>query len=106
MASLRQNLIMAATALLLAGCGTIGLGGKDYNSLSQQLKKDMSEKEVSTTIGSAPDKIDLVKCVDHSGNPWQCKTWIYSGGRPKNTLRLVFYQTDNSDWRVAAWDLY
>ncbi len=111
MASLRLTLTVSATTLVLASCAkpgglTPGLQDKDYASLSSHLKKDMSEKEVAVTIGATPDKADTAKCVDHAGNPWTCKTWIYAGGGPKNTLRLVFYQTDSSDWRVAAWEIY
>jgi hypothetical protein len=111
MASLRRNLIVAATAILLVGCeklGTLtaGFQEKDYYSLSSQLKKDMSEQEVSATIGSSPDKVAVVTCVDHAAKPWQCKTWIYDGAFGKKTLRLIFYQTASSEWRVASWDLY
>ena len=108
MPSLRPKLIMAATAFCLMGCGNLatGLQQKDYNSSSLRLKKDMSEQEVAATIGSSPDKVDMVTCVDHSGSPWQCRTWIYYGGHPKNSLRLVFYQADDKQWRVAAWQIY
>jgi hypothetical protein len=111
MASLRLSLFMAATALLLVGCQglgrlTAGLQEKDYASLSSQLKKDMTELQVAATIGSAPDKTDMVTCTDHDGKPWQCKTWIYSGGSAKNTLRLVLYQAASGEWRVASWDVY
>jgi hypothetical protein len=111
MASLRLNLIMAATAILLVGCQgpgnlTAGLQEKDFASLGSQLKKDMTELQVAATIGSAPDKTNLVTCTDHEGKPWQCKTWIYSSGRAKNTLRLVFYQATSGEWRVASWDTY
>jgi hypothetical protein len=111
MASLRLNLTIATTALALAGCAALGNTTpapkeKDYTALSAKLTKDMSETDVTATLGSAPDKTDLVQCHDHAGSPWQCKTWIYAGGGPKNTLRLVFYQTNNKDWRVGAWEIY
>jgi hypothetical protein len=111
MAALRRNLMIAATALALVGCA--GLGNltsapkeKDYTALSGQLKKDMTEVDVTMALGSSPDKTDLVQCRDHEGNPWQCRTWIFAGGGSKNTLRLVFYQTNNKDWRVATWEIY
>ena len=60
----RLNLFTAATALLLlAGCArltSLTAGDKDYASPSAQLKKDMSEKQVSDTIGASPDKIETV----------------------------------------------
>jgi hypothetical protein len=111
MPSLRLNLIMASTVLCLVGCARPGnptpaAHEKDYNELSSQLKKDMSEEEVAAAIGSAPNKMDLVTCVDHAGSPWQCKTWIYYGGRPRNSLRLVFYQSDHGIWRSVSWQVY
>lgn len=105
---LRLNLLMAATALCLTGCGnlTAAVQQKDYTSLSLQLKKDMSEEDVSKTMGSAPDKTDMVTCVDHAGSPWQCRTWIFNGGRPRNNVRVVFYQSDDKAWRVVSWQNY
>jgi len=89
MPSLRLSLIMGAAALCLIGCAkfgglTPGAQYKDYSSLSTHLKKDMSEQDVAAALGSSPDKADLVTCTDTSGAPWQCRTWIYYGGRPKN----------------------
>ena len=107
MPSLRLKLMMAATALCLVGCAnlTTPLPQKDYTALSLRLKKDMSEQDVTQTIGSPPDRNDLVTCTDHDGHPWQCKTWIYTG-RPKNNLRLVFYQDDDKAWRIVSWQIY
>jgi hypothetical protein len=104
----RQRLIAAALAVCLAACTglTPPAPQKDYVSLSLRLQKDMSEQAVTTTLGAPPDKVDTVTCTDHDGNPWQCKTWIYGGGRPKNNLRLVFYQADDKAWRVVAWQIY
>jgi hypothetical protein len=108
MQSLRLNLIMAAMALLLVRCGSLTAQSqnKDYNALSSQLKKDMSEQEASAAIGSSPDKVDLVTCGDETVNPWKCKTWIYNGGVAKNHLRVIFYQPKGGDWRVALWQVY
>jgi hypothetical protein len=112
MRSLRLTLIAAATSFALASCSntsdltTGSLRGKDYASLSAQLKKDMTEKEVAVTLGATPDKANTEKCTDHDGKPWTCKTWLFAGSGPKGTLRVVFYQTESSDWRVAAWDMY
>lgn len=102
---------VSLTALGLAGCTRLGSAStgsptKDFAALSAQLQKDMAETEVAKTLGAPPDKADLVNCVDHAGNPWPCRTWIYAGGRPKNNLRVVFYQTSDSAWRVASWDMY
>jgi hypothetical protein len=105
----RLRLIAAVSAVCLAGCAGLMPSPppqKDYVSLSLRLHKDMSEQDVTTTLGAPPDKADMVTCTDHDGNPWQCKTWIYSGERPKNNLRLVFYQADDKAWRVVAWQLY
>jgi hypothetical protein len=112
MLPLRLSLIAAAAAFCLMSCGVSGngltaaLADKDYNSLSTKLKKDMSEGDVAVTLGSPPDKADLITCTDPAGKPWQCRTWIYGGGKPKNNLRVVFYQADDSAWRVVTWDTF
>ncbi len=80
--------------------------GKDYAALSGKLAKDMTEAGVAQAIGSTPAKADLTTCTDHAGKEWQCRTWIFAGGKPKNNLRVVFYQADDHSWRVAAWDLF
>jgi hypothetical protein len=109
MPGLRLSLMMAAVALCLIGCAKLAAPGapdKNYASLSAQLKKDMSEQEVATTLGSSPDKADLITCTDTSGAPWQCRTWIYASGHPKSSVRVVFYQADDKAWRVAGWQTY
>jgi hypothetical protein len=113
MPSLRLGLIVAAAALCLVSsgllsCARIGasLADKDYSALSAKLAKDMSERDVATMLGATPDKADLIPCTDHEGKQWQCRTWIYAGGKPKNNLRVVFYQADDSAWRVVSWDMY
>jgi hypothetical protein len=109
MPRLRLSLLAAAAALCLIGCAKIATPGaqaKDYASLSEKLKKDMSEEDVASTLGAPPDKADLITCTDTSGAPWQCRTWIYYGGRPKNSVRLVFYQAEDKAWRVATWQIY
>ena len=108
-------LITAMAALCLAAAGLSACArssnllpdnGKDYAALSGKLAKDMSEAGVAQAIGSTPAKADLTTCTDHAGKEWQCRTWIFAGGKPKNNLRVVFYQTDDHSWRVAAWDLF
>lgn len=80
---------------------------KDYAALSGKLAKDMTEKAVADTVGGTPDKADITTCTDHAGKQWQCRTWIFAGGtKPKNNLRVVFYQADDGSWRVAAWDMF
>jgi hypothetical protein len=108
MQSLRLNIIMAAIAFSLVGCGnlTAQSQNKDYSKLSSELKKDMSEQEASAVIGSPPDKVDLVTCGDQTANPWKCKTWVYNGGFAKNNLRVIFYQPKGADWRVDEWQVY
>ena len=79
---------------------------KDYTTLSGKLAKDMTERGVADALGARPDKADLTTCTDHAGKQWQCRTWIFAGGKPKDNLRVVFYQADDSTWRVAAWDVF
>jgi hypothetical protein len=108
MSSLRLSLVAVATALSLACCAKLeaGLQSKDYTTLSAKLAKDMGERDVASTLGATPDKNDLITCTDHAGKQWQCRTWIFAGGKPKNNLRVVFYEADDHTWRVAAWDLF
>jgi hypothetical protein len=113
MPSLRRSLIVAAAALCLTSSGLMScarlassLADKDYTALSAKLAKDMSERDVATTLGGTPDKADLTNCTDHEGKQWQCRTWIYAGGKPKNNLRVVFYEATDSAWRVVSWDMY
>jgi hypothetical protein len=115
MPSLRTNLILATVVLCLVSTGLMSCAqqstvladhNKDYASLSGKLAKDMTEKGVSDAVGATPDKADLTTCTDHAGKQWQCRTWIFAGGKPKNNLRVVFYQADDASWRVAAWDMF
>jgi hypothetical protein len=112
---LATNLVMAAALCLLAGglascarqSSVLPDSTKDYTALSGKLAKDMTEKGVADALGGTPDKADLTTCTDHAGKQWQCRTWIFAGGsRPKNNLRVVFYQADDGSWRVAAWDMF
>ncbi|MGA9008596.1 MAG: hypothetical protein WB495_17385 [Xanthobacteraceae bacterium] len=66
----------------------------------------MSERDVANTLGGTPHKADLTTCTDHEGKQWQCRTWIFGGGKPKNNLRVVFYQADDSTCRVVTWDMF
>ena len=104
MASLRLMLAMAATALCLVGCANLTpqTPQKDYAALDLLLKKDMSEADVTAMVGAPPDKNDMITCTNHDGSPWQCKSWIYAGERPKNNLRLIFYQAEDKVWRVVS----
>jgi hypothetical protein len=108
MASLRLTLVMAATVLCLAGCANLTAQApqKDYAALGLLVKKDMSEADVTALLGAPPDKNDMITCTDHDGSPWQCKSWIYAGDRPKNNLRLIFYQAEDKAWRVVSWQVY
>lgn len=113
--NLATNLILAAALCLVANgltscaqqSSVLADSTKDYTALSGKLAKDMTEKAVADTLGATPDKADLTTCTDHAGKQWQCRTWIFAGGaKPKNNLRVVFYQADDGTWRVAAWDMF
>lgn len=114
-ANLAANLISAAALCLVSGSlvscaqqsSVLPESTKDYTALSGKLAKDMPEKAVADALGTTPDKADLTTCTDHAGKQWQCRTWIFAGGsKPKNNLRVVFYQADDGSWRVAAWDMF
>jgi hypothetical protein len=114
MPSLRTGLIMTIAALCLVSNGLMSCAqqaavladsGKDYAALSGKLAKDMSEKAVADAVGATPDKADITTCTDHAGKQWQCRTWVYTS-KPKESLRIVFYQAGDASWRVAAWDTF
>jgi hypothetical protein len=114
-ANLAANFALAAALCLMSGVlmscaqqpSILADTSKDYTALSGKLAKDMTEKAVADTLGGTPDKADLTTCTDHAGKQWQCRTWIFAGGsKPKNNLRVVFYQADDGSWRVAAWDMF
>jgi hypothetical protein len=113
MPSLRRGLFVAAAALCLTSSGLMScarlsadLADKDYTALSAKLAKDMSEQDVATALGATADKADMTTCTDHEGKQWQCRTWLYAGGKAKNNLRVVFYQANDSTWRVVSWDMF
>jgi hypothetical protein len=114
MPSLHTNLIKATAVLCLVSAGLMSCAqqasvladhSKDYASLSGKLAKDMTEKAVSDAVGATPDKADIITCTDHAGKQWQCRTWVFAS-KPKESLRVVFYQADDASWRVAAWDTF
>ena len=115
MPSSRARLFMTAAVLCLLSDGLLSCAGqtsalpgntRDYAALSGRLAKDMTEKGVADVLAATPDKVDLTTCTDHAGKQWQCRTWIFAGGKPKTNLRVVFYQADDSAWHVAAWDVF
>ena len=115
MPSSHTKLFMAAAVLCLMSNGLLSCAGqssalpgdtRDYAALSGKLAKDMTEKGVADALAATPDKADLTTCTDHAGKEWQCRTWIFAGGKPKTNLRVVFYKADDSTWHVAAWDVF
>jgi hypothetical protein len=106
---------MVAAILCLMSAGLLSCAGqtsvlpgdtRDYGAMSGKLTKDMTEKGVADALAATPDKVDLTTCTDHAGKQWQCRTWIFAGGKPKTNLRVVFYQADDHAWHVAAWDVF
>jgi hypothetical protein len=115
MPSSRTNLLMLMAALCLMSGSLLSCAGqtsalpgntRDYAALTGKLAKDMTEKGVADALAATPDKADLTTCTDPAGKQWQCRTWIFAGGKPKTNLRVVFYQADDSTWKVAAWDVF
>ncbi len=119
LANLATNVALAAALCVAAGgltscarepsllpASVLPDSSKDYTALAGKLAKDMTEKGVADALGATPDKADLTTCTDHAGKQWQCRTWIFAGGKPKNNLRVVFYQAADDSWRVAAWDMF
>ena len=115
MPSSRTKQVTVAAVLCLMSAGLLSCAGqssalpgntRDYGALSGKLAKDMTEKGVADALAATPDKADLTTCTDHAGKQWQCRTWIFAGGKPNTNLRVVFYQAGDSTWHVAAWDVF
>jgi hypothetical protein len=69
---------------------------QEIGCLSQQLREDMTESEVISTLGYRPDVVTLETCGQQSTRgSWRCK--IYRFG----SLRVLFRDDDGS-WVVTA----
>jgi hypothetical protein len=89
------GLIVALVTATASSAETVNWGAK-----SALLDLDMTEQQVSKTVGSAPNKVDIETCGSGSG-AWKCKIHTYG------TLKVMFQQSPNDRmWRVVAWKVF
>jgi hypothetical protein len=75
----------------------------DYRTLSLQLKRGMSEQNVTDLLGQ-PTNSKLTSCGQAVGHPWPCKMLVY-GSDASNSLVILFRSTDSAgNWIVNSWN--
>ena len=96
-----SRVIVACTLAVLASLG----GCASLSDASRHLEQGMTESQVTTLLGSAPQSVSLDTCGSATRHPWQCKQYRYSNGWG-NSLYIRFEQDPDSVWRVNSWDSY
>lgn len=92
--------IVACALILTTLCACVSL-----NDASRHLEQGMTEDQVKTAVGSAPQSVSLDTCGSSTSHPWQCKKYKYSNGWG-NFMYIWFQQSPDSVWRVNSWDTY
>lgn len=85
----------ATLVMVLGGCVNL-------SDASRKLNVGMTEKEVTTLVGSEPQSVSVTTCGTNTGRPWQCKVYKYNNGW--GGLLLIHFQEVNEVWRVNDWD--
>jgi hypothetical protein len=77
----------------------------NWGAKSALIDLGMTEQQVTKTVGSAPNKVDMETCgQDTKQGAWTCKTHTYGSGFKK--LRVWFQQSPNDRmWRAVSWGL-
>jgi hypothetical protein len=75
----------------------------NWGAKSALLDLGMTEQQVMKTVGTAPNKVDMETCGQHTKRgAWRCKIHTYGSG--SNKLRVWFQQSPNDRmWRVVSW---
>jgi hypothetical protein len=75
----------------------------NWSAKSTLLNLAMTEQQVTKTVGSAPSKVEMETCGQHTKRgAWRCKVHTYGSG--SNKLRVWFQQSPNDRmWRVVSW---
>jgi hypothetical protein len=90
--------LLVATA---SSAQTVNWGAK-----SALLELGMTEQQVTKTVDSAPNKVGMETCGQHTKRgAWTCKIHTYGSGSKK--LRVWFQQSPNDRmWRVVTWNVF
>jgi hypothetical protein len=75
----------------------------NWGAKSALLDLGMTEEQVRKTVGSAPNKVEMETCGQHTKRgAWRCKVHTYGSGSDK--LRVWFQQSPNDRmWHVVSW---
>jgi hypothetical protein len=75
----------------------------NWGAKSALLELGMTEQQVTKTVGSAPNKVEMETCGQHTKRgAWRCKVHTYGSG--SNKLRVWFQQSPNDRmWHVVSW---
>jgi hypothetical protein len=98
------SVLIIALDLLVATASsaqTVNWGAK-----SALLDLAMTEQQVTKTVGSAPNKVEMETCGQQTKRgAWTCKTHTYGSG--VNKLRVWFQQSPNDRmWRAVSWKVF
>jgi hypothetical protein len=75
----------------------------NWGAKSALIDLGMTEQQVTKTVGSAPNKVEMETCGQHTKRgAWTCKIHTYGSG--SNKLRVWFQQSPNDRmWRAVDW---
>ena len=78
----------------------------NWGAKSALIDLGMTEQQVTKTVGSAPNKVEIETCGQHTKRgAWTCKIHTYGSGF--NRLRVWFQQSPNDRmWRVVTWNVF
>jgi hypothetical protein len=95
------GLIVVMVAATTSSAQTVNWGAK-----SALLELGMTEQQVTKIVGSAPNKVEMETCGQHTKRgAWTCKIHTYGSGSKK--LRVWFQQSPNDRmWRVVTWNVF
>jgi hypothetical protein len=98
---MRLLFILIVAAELVAA--TASSAQTNWGAKSALLHLGMTEQQVMKTVGTAPNKVDMETCGQHTKRgAWTCKIYTYGSGSKK--LRVWFQQSPNDRmWRVVSY---
>ena len=78
----------------------------NWGAKSALIDLGMTEQQVTKTVGSAPNKVEMETCGQQTKRgAWTCKIHTYGSGSKK--LRVWFQQSPNDRmWRAVSWNVF
>jgi hypothetical protein len=100
---MRLLIIYLIVAVVLVFATASSAQTVNWGAKSALLDLGMTEQQVTITVGSTPNKVDMETCGQRTKQgTWTCKTHTYGSGFKK--LRVWFQQSPNDRmWRVVSW---